>query len=114
MKIDWKRTWRLADVNSYAARFTLILAVVHVVLVIAGDFQGKDTGDNALWILGFAACSLGFRALARLDTLAHELRVRAAHAEKVNAAAHHRLNDLEVRVQATFEQILIMEREARG
>lgn len=71
--------WTRADLNHYASCLTLILAVVHTVLVIAGTAQGKDIDDNALWMLGLTACSLGFRALARLDEM------RAEHADRIAA-----------------------------
>jgi hypothetical protein len=73
--------WSRADLNAFGARFTLILAAINTVLLVVGHFEGKGTSDHALWVLGFTACSLGFRALSRLDEL------RAEHADRLEALA---------------------------
>lgn len=77
MKIDWRKTWRAADVNRYFSRFFLLVALIHTVLLTVGHFQGKDVGENALWAIAMAVTSMALRALARIDDLAYELRDRA-------------------------------------
>lgn len=100
-----KMVWRRWDLNAYAARFTLILASIHVVVMLVRDFQDKDTHAEPLWILGLTACSLGFRALSRLDRLAEELRTRARAVEGTTAAAHMRLNEMDGRLSTVVVRV---------
>ena len=101
----WIKTWRLADLNAYAAHFTLILACVHLVIMLVGSALGKDTGDDALWVLSLTACSLGFRALARLDELAHELRDRAEALAAVVDAQEKRLAEMDSRLSTVVVRV---------
>ena len=105
MKIDWHKTWRAADVNRYFSRFFLLVALIHTALIIAGHFQHKDVGENALWALTMAVASLALRALARLDDLAYELRDRA-EALAIKVDEHERtLREMDQRLSTVVVRV---------
>jgi hypothetical protein len=98
VKRTWKREREITgtDLTRWWSWALLLCAVVQAVLTVVGQVQGRDVELNGLWTLALTTASMALRN-----------SVRADEQEK-------RIADLEMRAQATYEQILIMEREARG